>query len=439
MVATKTIAKGDTRATGLRWLCNNGGTIYSATRRIVWPGAAAVIVSVVHIFRERLNTSAVLDGQVVQRITAFLFTLGTHEDPVQLAANRGISFNGCNLASQGFLFDDGDPQASPLAEMVKLLEAEPDSSERLFPFYGGDEINTDPEMKTRRIAIYFGTLSEAQAAQYPLLFDVVRRRVKPHRDSANRKAHRENWWLYGDPRPQLMQAIAGMERFLACVFVSKYLSFVWLPERSLVSHNVGVFATNRDEFFCVVQSRLHEAFAIELSSGLEDRPGYRPTDGFLPFPFPSNWKNHAVLHAAGKAYYECRAAIMIRNDEGLTKTYNRFHDPGERDSDILRLRELHDAMDRAVLDAYGWSGLRPTCEFLLDYEEDDDTESGKRRKPWRYRWPDEIRDEVLARLLALNAERAEAERLQGPSETVNRKGRRRAVAAPTEQLLFGEA
>jgi hypothetical protein len=110
---------------------------------------------------------------------------------------------------------------------------------------------------------------------------------------------------------------------------------------------------------------------------------------------------------------------MINNNEGLTKTYNRFHDPHERSPDILKLRELHAVMDRAALEAYGWSDLaeKATCEFLLDYEEDEDDEeesSGRRRKkPWRYRWPDDFRDEVLARLLDLNQKRAEEERLAG--------------------------
>jgi len=113
-----------------------------------------------------------------------------------------------------------------------------------------------------------------------------------------------------------------------------------------------------------------------------------------------------------------RASLMASlPPEGLTSTYNRFHDPDETLPGILRLRELHAAMDRAVLDAYGWGDLVPTCAFLLDYEEeedDDDARAGKKkRKPWRYRWPDEVRDEVLARLLALNAERAAEERLLG--------------------------
>jgi hypothetical protein len=105
---------------------------------------------------------------------------------------------------------------------------------------------------------------------------------------------------------------------------------------------------------------------------------------------------------------------MVRHNEGLTTTYNRFHDPDELDRPTsARLRELHAAMDRAVLDAYGWTDLRPTCEFLLDYEEpepdDDSAPARRRKKPWRYRWPDDTRDEVLARLLELNATRAKQE------------------------------
>ena len=144
---------------------------------------------------------------------------------------------------------------------------------------------------------------------------------------------------------------------------------------------------------------------------------YTPSDCFETFPFPRDFETEPTLESAGRAYYDFRAALMVRNNEGLTKTYNRFHDPDERSPDILKLRELHAAMDRAVLDAYGWTDLKPTCEFLLDYEEDEDEdESGggrRRKKPWRYRWPDDFRDEVLARLLELNRQRAEQEHHSG--------------------------
>ena len=134
-------------------------------------------------------------------------------------------------------------------------------------------------------------------------------------------------------------------------------------------------------------------------------------DCFETFPFPEGWDTHSDLEAAGKEYFQFRGELMIRNNEGLTKTYNRFHDPDERSPEIAELRKLHVAMDRTVLDAYGWVDISTDCEFLLDYEIDEGW--GKKKKPWRYRWPDGVRDEVLARLMALNGKRALEERLAG--------------------------
>jgi hypothetical protein len=154
---------------------------------------------------------------------------------------------------------------------------------------------------------------------------------------------------------------------------------------------------------------------------MKDDLRYTPSDCFDTFPFPKDFEQSPALEQVGKDYYEFRAALMIKNNEGLTKTYNRFHDPYEKSPDILKLRELHAAMDRAVLDAYEWTDLKPTCEFLLDYEDEEDTDdpapakpkARQKKKPWRYRWPDDFRDEVLARLLELNKKRAEEERLAG--------------------------
>jgi hypothetical protein len=117
---------------------------------------------------------------------------------------------------------------------------------------------------------------------------------------------------------------------------------------------------------------------------------------------------------------------MLVNCEGLTDTYNRFHDPEERSPEIQQLRALHAAMDRAVLAAYGWPDIPTACEFLLDYEEEQDEpettgKKRKKKKPYRLRWPDEIRDEVLARLLALNAERAAQEKLSGTTRKKDTK------------------
>src|SRR5439155_25800716 len=90
LIATNTIAQGDTRSTGLRWICTHGGTIYEARKRLKWPGRAAVVVSVIYIAKAECNRRPfVLDGRPVQQITAFLFHAGGHENPAVLKTNAG--------------------------------------------------------------------------------------------------------------------------------------------------------------------------------------------------------------------------------------------------------------------------------------------------------------------------------------------------------------
>ena len=147
---------------------------------------------------------------------------------------------------------------------------------------------------------------------------------------------------------------------------------------------------------------------------MKDRLALHAVGLLRDIPFPTDLRPSPRSKRRAKTYYDFRAALMVRNNEGLTKTYNRFHDPGEMSDDIAELRRLHDAMDRAVLDAYGWTDLQPVCDFLPEFDEDEDEEeSTRKKKRFRYRWPDDIRDDVLARLLVLNQQRYEEEVLAG--------------------------
>jgi hypothetical protein len=150
-----------------------------------------------------------------------------------------------------------------------------------------------------------------------------------------------------------------------------------------------------------------------LGATLEDRGRYNIADCFETFPFPEGYETDVALEAVGQTYHDHRAALMIAANEGMTKTYNRFHKSDERREPIRRLRELHDEMDRAVLRAYGWQDLaeelRP--QFLTEETEDDHTYQN------RYFWPAEARDRVLARLLALSAERHAEEIAAGLAPT----------------------
>lgn len=438
LIATNTIAQGDTRSTGLRWICTHGGTIYIARKRVKWPApGAAVIVSVVHVAKVCHPGGAggargthhpappyLLDGRPVEGITAFLFHDGGHEDPARLVVNAGKSFQGSIVLGMGFTFDDATDEATPLVEMERLIARDPRNQERIFPYIGGEEVNDSPTHAHRRYVINFGEMSEAEARGWPDLMAIVETKVRPGRLSNNRESYRRWWWHYAEKRGELYEAIRGLDGVLACPRTSKHLAFTYLSPRTVFSENLVVFALVAPAF-SQMQSRLHELWVRFTSSTLEDRQGYRPSDCFETFPFPPGWETNPALKEAGRKYYEFRAALMVRNNEGLTKTYNRFHDRDNREGDIVELRRLHDAMDRAVLDAYGWTDVKPTCEFLLDYEEEDEVDDGgdkkAKKKPWRYRWPDKVRDEVLARLLALNQERAKEEQLDGSGSEVSKK------------------
>jgi hypothetical protein len=374
MIATNTIAQGDTREGGLRWICTREGHVYSALRRYKWPGEAAVVVCVPHIIKSHSPQRFELDGKSVPRITAFLFHAGGHEAPIALKVNAGRAGTGSKIYGQGFLFADDDPEASTIAEMQQLIATNPRCRARIFPYIGGEEINESPTHEHHRYVIDFGEMDLKRAREWPELLNLIEKKVKPFRDRASAEVQRCPWWQHFRSRADLYAAMKGLDRVLACSQTSKYLAFTFMPSAIVFSHKTVVLLFSTASSLCVVQSRVHLEWADFFGSSLEDRPVYTPSDCFETFPFPKGFESNAALQAAGQAYYELRANLMVRNNEGLTKTYNRFHDPNEKSPDILKLRELHAAMDRAVFDAYGGELAKltvPPCEFLLDYEDQD--------------------------------------------------------------------
>jgi len=160
LIATNTIGQGDTRESGLLPILRAGGRVLAATRRLTWPGEAAVVVSVVHVGKKVGATSALLDGKHVARISAFLMEGDADESPKPLLANAGKAFIGSYVLGMGFTFDDegaGDDVGQPtsLADMKHLIESNPTNQERIFSYIGGEEINNEPQQKPHRFVIDF--------------------------------------------------------------------------------------------------------------------------------------------------------------------------------------------------------------------------------------------------------------------------------------------
>ncbi len=237
----------------------------------------------------------------------------------------------------------------------------------------------------RRFVINFGEMSEEEARQWSGAYEDCRDEGEAIRDTRKRDVYRTKWWQFGEKQTALYLRAASLRRLLAICRVSQSCAFSFVEKGAVYADSLVVICKDTYAAFATLQSRPHELWARFFASSMKDDIRYTPSDCFETFPFPAGVLEHAAgdspttnnrqldtLESTGREYYEFRAALMVRNNEGLTKTYNRFHDPDETSPDILKLRELHAAMDRAVLDAYGWTDLKPTCEFLLDYEEEED-------------------------------------------------------------------
>jgi len=480
LIATNTIAQGDTRSTGLRWICLNGGTIYAARKRTKWPGVAAVVVSVVHMHKGAYPGEKLLERRPVEQITAFLFANGGHEDPKQLAANAGKSFQGSIVLGMGFTFDDSGPAdedtpgiPSPIATMERLVSENPKNAEVIFPYIGGEEVNSSPTQAHHRYVINFGERSEEECRrEWPKLMAIVERKVKPGRLAQNREIRARYWWRHGETCPAMYAAVGIQERVLVVAQTSKYKGFTDLARRHVFDQKLVVFTADQRSFLAILQSTTHVSWAEFMGSSMKDDPVYTPTLCYEPFPFPTALLDSASsdpahadtrqsLEALGERYHKFRSELMVQNNEGLTTTYNRFHDPSETSPKLMELRQLHGEMDQAVLHAYGWSDISTACGFGLDYLDlEDDIQlpeqlqeridegnfffwdandaldfqgqlrsagaiKAKKRLPWRYRWPESVRDDVLARLLALNAERHEEEVAMG----LHSKGAKKTAGA----------
>ena len=413
LIATNTIRQGDTRASGLTNIISGGGAILRATRRLKWPGEAAVVVSVVHIVRGKA-LSPMLDGRPVRRISAYLVEGDLDTSPMALAANSGKAFVGSYVLGAGFTFDDvaaAKGEAESLATMKALIAKNPRNAERIFPYIGGEEVNNSPTHAHHRYVIDFGAMDENQIrATWPDLLAIVETRVKPKRMEQASIVNPDRWWMHARSAEKLYKTITCIPHVLATNGkAAPHCAFSILPTGTVFTQNLIIFPFETFSPFAVLQSRAHELWARFFSSSLKDDLSYAPSQCFRTFPFPVGFEADPALEAVGGIYHAFRAQLMIDRNEGLTKTYNRFHSRGQNTPDIASLRAPHAEMDAAVLRAYGWDDLadRAAPEFI-----EQDADEGKTPKT-RLDWPAEFKDEVLARLLALNAERAAAERAAG--------------------------
>ena len=381
-ITTNSISEAETRKAGLDHVVAHGGVIHDASRDLPWPGDASVRVATVCVHRGPVAGPHHLAGQPLSAIGSDLRPARPGGPPPRLPARAGQSFKGVDFGGAGFLLSAAARDA--------LLQASPDEAAHIWPVLNASGLTSSPGLTTTGFIINLGGLTLDQAAtNAPHCLEHLRRHVLPRRSQDRRRARRERWWIYNEACPGLYKAIADLPRVLVGPVVATHLVFAFFPPRIVFTNALNVFAFSTPDALALLQSRIHALWAAHHGSSLRTDLRYNPTTCFETL---KNFRSpdHPTLALAGAAYDLHRTELMLRRGEGLTRIYHRFHCPDERHPDIERLRDLHAALDRAVLTAYGWHDLDPRCDFL--------PVPGTTRL--RLCWPRALEDEVLARLTA---------------------------------------
>ena len=332
---------------------------------------------------------------------------------VALLANRGLSSRGFTLVGRGFVLEPEE------ADRLRQVEAHRPC---IRPYLNGRDLTDRPRGV---FVIDFGLMTEDEARRVPVLYDMVRDRVKPQRDANNRKAYRDYWWRYGEPRPEWRRAAHGLAHFIATPYVSKHHFCVVLDAEVAPDEKLVGFAFEDPFLLGVLGSVFHNWWALAAGTrlGVGNDPTYNNSLCFDPFPFPDPPKELREEIGRVAERLDQHRKDAIARDERVTMTgmYNVVEKlrSNEKLTDKERavheiaacgvLRDLHDELDALVAKAYGWP------------------------------WPLE-REEVLERLVALHDERVEEEkrgtiRWLRPEYQLPRFGGAAPAAAPPELEL----
>jgi hypothetical protein len=357
VVATNSLAQGDTREASLERVVASGSEIRRAIRSRPWPSKSAVLeFCAVWVSRKALEveSSRILDGRKVNRIEASL-TPGSREERwgEGLSANRGLSFEGAKVTGMGFVLSAD--------EASSLIESNKKNCDVLFPYLIGQDVNSRPDQSASRWAINFHDWTLEKASSYEDVFAIVEREVKPERQRKKptgeyvlRKPLPQRYWHYGDKRPAMTSAIASLQRAIVITRVSKVVMPAMVSTGPIFADSLVVFASEDFYLLALLSSGPHYWWAIDRASTMKGDLRYTPTDVFetLVRPLPTG-----RLRAAGTRLEAYRRDLMLARNMGLTATYNLVHSSDCQDEDIIELRRIHEEIDRAAVEAYGWHDL----------------------------------------------------------------------------------
>lgn len=338
-------------------------------------------------------------------------TAGTDVSRVSpLRANAGLCSRGVQLMGPGFV-------VTPETGRRLLAASDPGAGSPLHPYRNGRDL-TDRPRGVQVIDLY-GWDEAAVRRRHPGVYQHLLETVRPDRDRNVRQAYREAWWVFGEPRRELRAALEGLNRYIVTVEIGKHRWFRFLEAEVRPDNRLVCIASDDPFILGVLSSRVHLAWARATGGLLEDRPVYAKTACFDRFAFPNaTIQQREDIAVLAEELDRLRLEVLTRDPElTMTGLYNARDRLGgtmspeeqavHQSGCIGVLDHLHARIDALVIATYGWP-------------------------------QDVTEEEMVQRLVALNAERAVEEaageiRWLRPTWQRNRilpraKGGRQAVA-----------
>lgn len=288
---------------------------------------------------------------------------------VSLKSNSDLSSRGVQLYGDGFIIDDENAVNLGLGKITGLENF-------IRPYLNGNDL-TKRSRKAKVIDL-FGLTIEQVRSQFPEVYQWIYERVKPSRDESTEPKVRENWWLHGRTRSELRDAIKNISRYIGTSETAKHRIFVFL-EKDILPDNMLVNIALEDGYHLgILSSKHHVAWALAQGGILGPTPRYNKTRCFetFPFPAPTDAQKSRIRDLGERLDAHRKRQQAQYPDLTLTDIYNvlekerageklnekerRIHEQGL----IGLLRQLHDELDAAVAEAYGWPADLPEAEIL---------------------------------------------------------------------------
>lgn len=358
LIATKSVAQGDSRRVGLDQLHKWNWTITRAIRSRRWPSRAATVdfaavwlVSPSQVVGSRPH----LEGRRVSEISSLLEEEGlTSGLPSLLVENAGIAFIGSYILGQGFVLDEDSARA--------MIDADPINSQVVRPYLVGEDLNNRPDLSARRFVIDFFNDSFEEASTYAIPFKHVEVNVKPERQRTRqngsfvlRKPLPERWWQYAEKRPGMRSAINGLDRVIAVTLTSNAIAPQFVSTDQVIDQTAPIFATDHPGYLAALNSNMHRVWAIKYATTFGTGFRYSITKAFQTFPFPTLTPSLVEL---GERLHTSRLAVMSDRQLGVTALYRLINSPSCADADIQELRLIESQIDCEMLRAYGWADIK---------------------------------------------------------------------------------